>query len=78
MQVYKILINEDITFTTWLNSCLVDVDELNPQEMVDKVDGIKTRVQSLPTYLVFQEGHEVAAYVGTKQFHDFIAHINSL
>ena len=46
--------------------------------MVDKVEGVNTRIESLPTYLVFQDGQEVAAYVGTKQFHDFIAHINSL
>lgn len=56
----------------------VDLDELNPQDMVDKVEGVNTRIESLPTYLVFQDGQEVAAYVGTKQFHDFIAHINSL
>ena len=65
-------------FQTCLKSSLVDVDKLNPKDMVDKVDGIKTRIQSLPTYLVFQGGREVAAYVRTQQFHDCVAYINSL
>ena len=46
--------------------------------MADNVNGINTRVESLPTYLVCRDGQEIAAYVGTKQFHDFIAHINTL
>ena len=46
--------------------------------MVDNVDCMNTKVESLPTYLIYQDGQEIAAYVGTKAFHDFIAHINNL
>ena len=56
---------------------LVDVDEIEVQ-LVDTVDGIQTRVESLPTFLLCQDGKEIAAFVGTKQFRDFSAKIETM
>merc|ERR1712241_722524 len=57
--------------------CKVDVDDIHPQDLHDKVEGISTRVRSIPAYLICKDGQEIACYPG-KEFEKFAAAIKEL
>ena len=50
----------------------MDVDDIHPQDLKDQVEGVETRVRSIPAYLIFKEGKEIASYPG-KEFEKFRA-----
>ena len=55
----------------------MDVDDIHPQDLKDQVEGVETRVRSIPAYLIFKEGKEIACYPG-KEFEQFRAAIAGL
>ena len=53
------------------------MDDIHPQDLKDQVEGVETRVRSIPAYLIFKEGKEIACYPG-KEFEQFRAAIAGL